>query len=195
MSVGEMVGLVLAALLLGGVVGGLVTGSLPSHGRWGTGSAGRRIDAYGQWLAARVTLTRASASFVASFKALAVEPRESSFFALRRDEAQRARAAWCDAMRDLDRTEALLIVWSGNPDIRARLASFERVAPEVLRAAINGAPRDAKRMFDRLGTADGQAADFAIQEVGGDRSETFLRHWLRRAVVFLRAIERQWSRS
>ena len=76
MSVAEVVGLLLTAGLLGGTVGAAVV-------VWSTTRRQRarqkRVDlrdAYARWLAGRMTLSRASASFVAAFRSMAAETRD-----------------------------------------------------------------------------------------------------------------------
>ena len=110
MSSGEVVGLLLTVMLLGVAASGAVAWLIWHRSSRLRESHVRRIDASAEWLAARVTLTRTSISFVTAFRELAAAHGNADAIALRRDEAQRARAAWCDARRELDRAEGRIKV-------------------------------------------------------------------------------------
>ncbi len=110
MSVGEIAGLAATILLVGLLMGLWIGFSIRPGYREGRPSHRDRIDAYARWLAARRSLSRASTSLVAAFRSLAAEPQAAANHALRREEAQRARAFWCETMRELDRAEAALVV-------------------------------------------------------------------------------------
>ena len=134
----EAIGLAIMAGVLGGVFGAVATALFCAYrDRVLTARACRR-DAIAQWLAARITLGRASLSFVAAFRSLAAERRESRYFSLRQDESQRARARWCLAAESLDLAEAKLRVGTPSPGFSKRLDGFARQSVESLRAAIDG---------------------------------------------------------
>ena len=160
MSTGELVGLICTVALLAAVAGALVTAVVAGRHSRAAEIRLRRVDVYAQWLAAHFATTRASVSFVTAFRALAVVKQDSEYFSLRQEEAQRARAAWCDAMSELDRAEAALLVWSTDPSIRTHLARFERISPETLRSAIDGHRQNVARLIERLRNADDRAAEF-----------------------------------
>ncbi len=125
MSSGETVGLVLLAVLCS-VLPTAALAVVIAEWRFRKGDrCVRRLEAYAGWLAARTILSRASISFVSAFRSLAVEPVQSNYAALRSAEAQRARSAWSDALKELDRAEAALIIWSGRP------RSIFRAAPSA----------------------------------------------------------------
>jgi hypothetical protein len=157
----EFVGLILTAAMLGVATGASFTAVIAVYRERSTSQRTRRCDAFAAWLAARKGLSRASASFVAAFRALALEKPESVHLPLRREEAQRARAAWCDAARELDRAEAMLLLWSGDPRTREDLARFERPAVERLRAAIDGDARRANALLEQIRDTDDRATEFA----------------------------------
>ena len=165
MSVAEVVGLLLTAGLFGGAVGAAAVA-------WGTTRRQRTQqertqlrDAYARWLAGHMTLSRASVSFVAAFRSLAAETRDSIYFSLRVEEVQRARASWGDAMRELDLAEASFRAHVPSPMISEQLARFKRVEPEALRTAINGSERDADQFVQTLRAADQAAIQF-VEKAG-----------------------------
>ena len=159
MSIAEIVGLVLTVASLAAVGSVLATLVITTRRDRHAEIRMRGVDAYAQWLAAHKTLTRGSLSFVAAFRALAAEHRDSEYFPLRREEAQRARAAWCDAMRELDRAEASLLAWSPDESIRQKLTQLEGVSAEALRIAINGPQRDFDRLTRQLRNQDERATE------------------------------------
>ncbi len=167
MSTSEVVGLVVAAGLVGGLAGSMLVALIVTRITKVRDRRARRIDAYARWLAARLAVSRACVSFVAAFRSLRREPRDSTFFSLRADEAQRARAQWSTAMQELDASEAVLIAWSIHDDIGDRLAGFERVAAHTLREAINGSDEEADALSQRLRTVDRSATEFVREEVVG----------------------------
>jgi len=150
-------------------------------------------DALARWLAAWMNLSRTSVSLVAAFRALAAEAHSSEYFSLRQDEAQRARAAWCDAMRELDRAEAGLVARSASP-IRADLAHFVRASPAALRAAINGNQRDVDALIEQLGGTTARVAEFVEATAIGEHSiRSPARELLTRAAARMQAIVQSWS--
>lgn len=196
MSSGELIGLLATVVLLAVVAGAAAMAAVAARPGWATNARTRRIDAYAQWLAAHKTLARASTSFVAALRALAAEHRDARYFSLRRDEAQRARAAWCDAMRELDRAEASLVAWVADPSIHKQLARFQRARPAALRGAIDGDQADVERLSHELHGADELAAEFvhqAITQTRGERSAP--RRLLARALAHAETIVHQWSKK
>ena len=187
MSSGETVGLVLLAVLCS-VVPAVTLAVVIAERRFRKADqCVRRREAYASWLAARMTLSRASISFVSAFRALATEPIESKYAALRSAEAQRARSAWTDALKELDRTEAALIIWSGDPNMRDVLARFGRAEPEALRAAVNGNRSDVERLA-RAVHEQLEAVHTMVDEAMKDANSTPcpVRTWVLRTTVFVR---------
>lgn len=134
----EAIGLAIVAGVLGGVLGAVVTALICAYRDRVLAARSCRRDAIAQWLAARITLGRASLSFVAAFRSLAAERRESRYFSLRQDESQRARAQWWRAAESLDLAEAKLRVGTRSTGFSKRLDGFERHSVKSLRAAIDG---------------------------------------------------------
>lgn len=193
MSIGEVIGLTLTVAAFGVATGAAVAAAIIAWSRRRTARRMRCDDAFARWLAAWMNLSRTSASLIAAFRALATEGHNSEYFSLRQDEAQRARAAWCDAMRELDRAEAGLVARSASP-MRADLARFVRVSPAALRAAINGNQRDVDALVQQLGRTTTRAAEFVEATAIGERSvQSPVREFLTRAATRVQAIVRSWS--
>ena len=159
MSVSEIVGLALMFALLGVTIGAIVTGVRVSRREWRREEHARRLEAYARWLAARLTLTRASISFVAAFRALEARRHESTFLPMRQDEAQRARCVWCDAVREHDQAMASLLVWSGEPSLIERLGGLDPVTADVLRKAIDGDADSFDKLVRQLRATDRSALE------------------------------------
>lgn len=110
MSISEIVGLCGSIALLAGIAGAVV-GVLLARGRSEVRVARREaFVSAARWVAARKSMSRAASSFVASFRALALEPPDSPNRSLREQEAQRCRASWCEACGELERVEAEWVV-------------------------------------------------------------------------------------
>lgn len=165
MTVGEVVGLTVVALLLGAAAG-VGIGMLLMARLMRSGYARRSSsESYAKWLAARFTHGRASVSFVAAFRALASEARGSPNFQLRLEEAQRARADWIESVRLLDGAESLVIASTLDPTVRERLRAFHSVGAGNLRAAIDGPLIAADRFRRSVRQADEAAIDFMLSEL------------------------------
>ncbi len=195
MSVGEAAAIVVLAGLCGVVVGTTIA-VLVSERRQSSGRRTRLSEAYTLWLAARLTASRASLSFVAAFRALGAERADSVYLPLRTDEAQRARAYWCDAMQKLDLAEAALVALGANDSNRAPAGQFLRVGPDALRRTINGDETDVDRLAQYLHTADRNAIDFVRSVVGAGKAaprDTALRSLFVQTARRLRAIVDRWG--
>lgn len=160
MSTGEILGIVACGILVGAAVGAAVAALILARRERRHDREQRITDAYARWLAGRLTLSRASLSFVAAFRSLAAERPDSVYFQLRTDEVQRARADYCDAMRELDRAEADLIAWNNHSHMRDQLGRFRRVGAGELRTAINGTAAEVNRLRAVLREADVAAVAF-----------------------------------
>lgn len=167
MSAGEVAGLVVLAGSCGLAAG--VTAAALVFGRQlrGTEKQPRRVEAYTNWLAARLTTSRASLSFVAALRALDAQRSDSVYFGLRTAEAQRARAYWCDAMQRLDGTEAALIALGATDPQCNSPEGFFRVRPDALRRAINGDEGDVDELAQRLYAEDRVAIAFVRSTIAG----------------------------
>jgi hypothetical protein len=190
----ELIGMIATAALLGGVIGAVVASWSTAIRRRADALSVRRADAYAQWLAARVTLTRASLSFVSSFRALAVERNDSPNLPLRREEAQRTRTAWSDAVRELDRAEAALLVWSHDPKVRTKLVDLGRPTPRRLQEAIDGDGRQVRALFAQMHQADERAAEFAQQVAAGLHRPSSVGQVVRQSAFVVDRIVARWGR-
>ena len=196
MSAGEVAVIASLAGLVGVAIGVSTTALLTWRCREDIGRRTRLIEAYTGWLAARMTAGRASFSFVAAFRALAVERSDYIYFPLRTDEAQRARAYWCDAMKSLDLAEATLIALDVDDSDRDPRDLFFRVGPDALRRAINGDEADVDMLAHELRAADRLAVDFVRNIVvggGKTRGGAVLNSRFVRTLRQLRAIVGRWS--
>ena len=196
MSAGEVAGIAALAGLCGVVAGAAITVLVTSRALHGTERRGQRIDVYTRWLGARLTASRTSLSFVAAFRALAAERRDSIYFALRTNEAQRARACWCDAIQQLDLAEAALIAFGTTGPAHNPRDKFSRIGPGALRRAINGDEIDVDRLAQDLHRADRAAIDFvrhavASGKIRGDKSR--FNDMLATTSKRLKAIVDHWS--
>jgi hypothetical protein len=196
MSWDEIVGLTITAALIGGAVG-VVLAALVA--RSGVVLAERRehtTQTYARWLAARLTFSRTSASFVAAFRALAAERRDSPQFPLRMEDAQRARVYWSEASCDLDFAEAMLLTSVHDPAIDQGLGEFEHVSAEALRAVVAGDSKGVEIWLQELHAADQRTLDFvrsATANTHGNRST-----WCKRLALLttpIRSIVDRWSRG
>jgi hypothetical protein len=196
MSWDETVGLMLSVALLSGVVGAALAAGFVRRREGREADHARAVEAYARWLAARLTLSRASLSFVAAFRALAAERRESTFFPLRTEEAQRARALWCETSRDLDLAEATLLTTISDSGFPAQIGALERVSAEVLRAAINGDPAAFDGLVQQLRAADQRAVEFARNAtVNARRCGWSWRERLRLLARPIQSVVDRWSRG
>lgn len=192
----------ITAIVLAGVLGGIVGAALTSlywakRERWASEQETRR-EVIASWLAARFALGRASVSFVTAFRSLGAVGRESRYFSLRQDEAQRARAQWARAAQDLDIAEAKLRVWHPSEDLGGRAARLERISVESLRAGIDGNEADADRLMQSVLAMERQAIAFAeetVTELAPSRRVPALREMLRRVVAKLEAVADGWARD
>jgi hypothetical protein len=209
MSWDEIVGLTLTAVLIGGAVGVALT-ALVVHS--GASFAERRVglilakppkggsadvtQTYARWLAARLTFSRASASFVAAFRALAAERRDSPQFPFRMEEALRARISWSEASRDLDLAEAMLLTTVRDPAIDQRLGELEHVSAEALHTVVAGDAKGVEVLLQSLHAADQCAIGFvrgAAAQAHGRQSK-----WCQRLAQLsmpIREIVDRWSRG
>jgi len=195
MQPAELAGLIISVAFAGLAIGVAVTMLIVVRKDRNAELHIRRTDAWAEWLAARTTLTRASISFVAAFRALAAESEDSKYYGLRQDEAQRARSAWYEAMRELDRCEAALVAWSIDPNIRSQLDKFERVSADALRSAVDGGESELAEFKDRLHRLDGRAVEFVRASAGDARREpSWIAQQILRGVRFASAIVDNWGK-
>ncbi len=196
MSVGEVVGLTIAAALVGGAAGVALIVSITLPRQRLRERESQKADAFSRWLAARITLSRTSISLVAAFRSLAAARPDSTYFPLRMEEAQRTRASWSDAMRELDLAEASLRTPVRTPAVQERLMRFNRIGADALQVAIDGDEQEVARLVQTLRAAD-QAAIELVESVtaGSDvpPRQSVLGPLLQRPRQWLGTIVEQWS--
>ncbi len=160
MAEGQASTIILAGVL-GGLIGAVLTALYCTFRRRTLDVRDARRDAIARWLGARITLGRASVSFVAAFRSLAAERLKSRYHGLRIEESQRVRAQWCRAAESLDLAEATLRVWLRSLEFEERLDGFERTSVESLRAAIDGDELAVDRLLQAVLTAEREAITLA----------------------------------
>ena len=160
MSSGEILGLAATVVLVGGLMGAGLVWLLTGRRSRSARMREPLIDAYAAWLAAHLTLSRTSASFVAVVRALAREPAGSAYFALRREEVERARERWYEAMQRRDLAEATLLARCPNTSTVDGLHEFRGLDRESLRQAIEGDDQDVDRFFGKLRGKDRRAMEW-----------------------------------
>ena len=159
MSEHEIVALVITAAL-GGIGTGLGIAALVQLRRQDCQERHiRATEAYARWLAARMRFTRATATFVESFRALTKSESQSQSVAARRAEANRARDDWRNAATELDTAEAEMIAWSVDPSITSRLTDHARPSSHTIRSAIDADTTEVQQIYDRIEARDRLAAD------------------------------------
>jgi len=196
MSWDEIVGLALTAALIGGAVGAALAVLVARSGAALSERRERITQTYARWLAARLTFSRASASFVAAFRTLAAERRDSPQFPLRMEEAQRARVSWSEVSRDLDFAEAMLLTSVHDPAIDQQLGGFEHVSAEALRAVVAGDSKGVEKWLQELHAADRRALDFVRGAMANTQViESIWHRRLARLTTPIRCIVDRWSRG
>ncbi len=195
MSVSEIIGLAMAAGLLGAVCGAVAVTVIAERGRRFAEARDRRAHAYVRWLAARLALSRACVALVASLRALANEHPDSHYFDLRKDESRRARNQWYEAMHELDLTQATLVVTTGDPSVRRQLNRLGRIDADLIRRAVQENDPQWESLLEQLRFGDRQAVHFVetattSERPVGPRAE----NWLTRAVQLGGSILRHWMR-
>lgn len=196
MSVGEIVGLAATTLLVGLLMGLWIGVSIRGGHEPRPPCRRDRIDAYARWLAARRSLSRASTSLVAAFRSMAAEPQAAANHALRRDEAQRGRAFWCEAMRKLDQAEAALVVQDFLFDNgHSAWADVDRVDAAALQVAINGTNSDVERLIGSLATTDERARTVVREAVTrlDRRRPGIVGQWARALQRWIAVVVDRWS--
>lgn len=157
----QTISIVILAGVLGGMVGAVLTALYCTFRSRVLEVRAARRDAIARWLGARITLGRASVSFVAAFRSLAAERPESRYFGLRQEESQRVRAQWCRTAESLDLAEAMLRVWLRSPEFQERLDGFKQTSVESLRAAIDGDEVAVDRLVQAVLNAEREAIALA----------------------------------
>lgn len=198
MSEPEIAALVIAAAL-GGVGTGLGIAAMVMLKRANNNATPHKaIDAYARWLAARKRFTRATATFVESFRALTKSESQSQSVAARRAEANQARDDWRNAATELDTAEAEMIAWSIDPSITSRLIDHARPASDTIRTAIDADAENAQRFYDSLEARDRLATESLRPATNRPSSlrtgSQFVIRFLRGVIACLDDIASRWAR-
>ncbi len=196
MSWDEIVGLTITAALVGGVVGAALTALVARCCATLAARQEHITQTYARWLAARLTFSRASASFVAAFRALATERRDSPQFPLQLEDARRARDSWSQASRDLNYAEAMLLTSVHDPAIERGLTEFERVSAEDLRAVVVGDSKGVENWLQDIHVTDQSILDFVRSATANSHgNQTTWCKRLSRLSTPIRSIVDRWSRG
>lgn len=163
MSAGELIGIIITAILLGGAITAAITVTLAIKQGRAESLRPNQNDVNERWLAARFTLSRVSISFVMAFRSLAKETKESPYHSLRTQEAQRTRDQWSQAKTEYERALAAVIVQSRNPDIATTLQKMDTIDASELQNAINESPLTVQKLRDRLDQQDRYAIRWVQQ--------------------------------
>ena len=166
MAQAEIVGLVLTAALLGAVVGVGLAIALLRRGSSASALRAKQVEAYADWLAARLILPRVSLAYVEALRALKGSVKDAGAVTLRRDEAHRARTAFHEATVRLDRAVAGLVVWSDADDVFDRVRELDRLSSQGLRAAIDGDERAMDVLTQRTDESDRAAVALVRRSTG-----------------------------
>jgi len=195
MGTGEVVGLAVAAGVIGGAIGALPAVLISIRTKRSAAERIRKVEIYSRWLGAHKCVCRSAMSFAAASRALADQHCDSAYYALRCEEVQRARTKLCDAMQVLDLAEAELMVWRtaghGHDDVAlpGRLAAIE------LGRAINGDGSDLERLARQARDADRAAVEFVRSAFGGSGDRrAFSVRYLRRTLAGVAATVARWSK-
>jgi len=155
-TAGEVIGLSLTVAMLAFLSGVLMVAARDQGKSAEQGDRDSRRAKLAGYLSARRAVTRASLTFVASFRALARSKEASPHTRLRVKEAHASRRRLHQALDDLDKAQAELIVWF--PEWRRAGEGGRRVDVATLRAAVEGTDADVETLAKRLSEADRSAA-------------------------------------
>lgn len=154
----------LAAFVAGLLAGFSITLAMANVIRRTRSHAQERHARSVRWLAARIVLSRATISLVSAMRALKKPPENSELSSLRLAEAQRARAAWFSARRELDRAATSLECWYYAHDERQPIVTAE-VNAGAMRRAIDGDEAAAAQLMQSLRAADEAARTAILQSL------------------------------
>jgi len=155
-TAGEVIGLSLTVAMLAFLSGVLMVASRDQGKSAEQCDRDSRRATLADYLSARRALTRASLTFVASFRALASSQEGLRHTRLRVKEAHASRRRLHEALDDLDKAQAELIVWF--PEWQRAGEGGRSVDVATLRAAIEGTDADVATLAKRLHEANRFAA-------------------------------------
>lgn len=164
MTAAEIFGTLLTALLLGTLNGALLAKAWQERRRRVRGLREQQINAYRDWLAAQKVLTRTSLALVASYRSLTSTDSETATQYLKRRMFLQTRSNWNDAISDLDRAEASLVVWCEEPGTVQELSNMTQSAKQIVQIVFQRDPGNLDALVDELRTRDEQAVAF-VQSV------------------------------
>lgn len=164
MTAAEIFGTLLTALLLGTLNGALLAKAWQERRRRVRGLREQQINAYRDWLAAQKVLTRTSLALVASYRSLTSTDSETATQYLKRRMFLQTRSNWNDAISDLDRAEASLVVWCEEPGTVQELSNMTQSAKQIVQVVFQRDPGNLDALVDELRTRDEQAVAF-VQSV------------------------------
>lgn len=191
MSAGELIGLIVTIGLLCTLITATVILVLSIRQHPQPAKHDSSTEAYERWLAARLSLSRASMSFVMAFRSLAAESKESPHYSLRMQEAQRARSHWVATRSELDHAIAAIIVRSKDPTIPDQLNKLDTLDAVLLRGTINGIPKEVQQFRDRLCTIDRDSIRWVQSKVRSSSVKFDLRV---QPLRFLQSISDHWQK-
>lgn len=157
MTAAEIFGTLLTALLLGTLNGALLAKAWQERRRRVRGLREQQINAYRDWLAAQKVLTRTSLAFVASYRSLTSTDSETATQYLKRRMFLQTRSNWNDAISDLDRAEASLVVWCEEPGTVQELSNMTQSAKQIVQVVFQRDPGNLDALVDELRAKDEQA--------------------------------------
>lgn len=183
----------LAAFVAGTLAGFSITLAMVTViGRLRAAAHGRRAESV-RWLAARIVFSRETISLLAAMRALKTGGESAALQKLRMAEAQRARAAWFAARRELDRAAAALEGWyAAHGECRIFVTDETDGA---IRKAIEGDDAAAARMVHSLRAADAAAREW-VHAALRPKEALFIslaRDAIKMAVAPFRGVLRAWS--
>jgi len=193
MTAAEIVGTLLTALLLGTLNGALLARAWKERRRRVRGLLEHQVIAYRDWLAAQKVLTRTSLAFVTAYRALASTSAETSSHDLKRQMFLQTRESWNDAMSELDRADASLVVWCDESGARQELSEMTRSAKHIVQIVLQREIENLDVLADELRARDEQAVAFVrsvTQEIRARHDG--LVHILDRLMTTIRSVLNRW---
>ena len=193
MTAAEIVGTLLTALLLGTLNGALLAKAWQERRRRVRGLREQQISAYRDWLAAQKVLTRTSLAFVASYRALTSTDSETTTQDLKRRMFLQTRSNWNDAISELDRAEASLVVWCDEPETTQAFSKMTRSAKQIVQIVFQRDPANLDALIDDLRAQDEHAVALvqSVTERNRLRHDGLI-HILDRLITSFQSMANRW---
>lgn len=183
----------LAAFVAGALAGLSITLAMVTViGRLRTAAHGLRAESV-RWLAARIVFSRETISLLAAMRALKTGGESAALQKLRMAEAQRARAAWFAARREMDRAAAALEGWYAAHGECRIFVNDE--TDRVIREAIEGDEAAVARIVHSLRAADAAAREW-VHAALLPKEALFIslaRDAIKMVIAPFRSVMRAWS--